>query len=130
MYEFDQNLANRIAKTVEMKYQLTKMLFGGTEEEAMEIEEKIRSEVLERTDSRSVAKGVIVFLPLLLEHQAISKFQNKTRLNIRNIAPEILTPKEAALWAQRDCMLTELEKNQVQEILTDILANQNRFTNS
>ncbi|MCY1719129.1 hypothetical protein OU798_02165 [Prolixibacteraceae bacterium Z1-6] len=68
MYEFDQDLANRIAQTVDLKYHLTKRLFQDTEEEAEEIEEKIRQLVLKRTNSHDVARGVIVYLPLLMEN--------------------------------------------------------------
>ncbi len=124
MYLIDQQTANRIAQTVQMKYLLTqKMFLAKTEEEVEAIEEDLERQVLAATGSEQVARAILVYLPILMEQEAITMFQNKTGENLRAIAPEILTPREAAEIAQMDIRLTDEEKATTIKILTRILSN-------
>ena len=118
MYLIDQDIANDIAKRP-MKYWLMKILFESTEEEAEEIEDLIWKDV-QRKYSRNVARATMTSLPLLLEHEAITKYINRVkRYELRMALPEILSPAEGAYLARGDIMsMSEVEFNQTIEILS------------
>jgi len=109
MYVLDQDLANDIAAKVPLKYEYMRRMFEANEETANEMEARIREEAGKRTKFDKAARAVMMYAPLLMEHEAISKYQELTGQYIRNVAPEILTAREAALIAQKDIMMTEQE---------------------
>jgi hypothetical protein len=129
MYIIYQEIANKIAKTVELKYNLTKKMFKATEEQAEEIEIQLRKQITNETNSIKVAMAVSIYLPLLLENEAITQYLNKTKENLRGLLPEILSPREAALIAQMDQMMTEKETIQAQDMFQRILDRQDHLYN-
>ena len=103
MYLIQQDIANEIAKGP-MKYWLMKILFESSEEEAEKIESLIWNET-EIQYSDNVGRAISISLPLLLEHNAITKYINKTkRYELRMALPEILSPYEGAYLAKGDIM--------------------------
>lgn len=120
MYIIDQEIANQVAQTTEMKYNLTERMFQATEEEAEAMEMEIRSQVEKETGSSQVARAVSIYLPLLLENEALSKSKTNRKANL----PEILTAREASLIAQREIMLNEKETQQTEQMLQRILQRQ------
>ncbi|WP_346862844.1 hypothetical protein [uncultured Draconibacterium sp.] len=120
MYLIDQEIANQVAQKVPMKYELTERMFRATEEEAEAMEMEIRAQVEKETGSDQVARAVSIYLPLLLESEALSKSKTNQKANL----PEILSEREAALIAQREIMLSEKETQQTEQMLTRILQRQ------
>lgn len=120
MYLIDQEIANQVAQTTEMKYNLTERMFQATEEEAEAMEMEIRNQVEKETGSSQVARAVSIYLPLLLENEALRKSKTNRKANI----PEILTAREASLIAQREIMLNEKETQQTEQMLQRILQRQ------
>ncbi|MBN2818615.1 MAG: hypothetical protein JXP36_06580 [Bacteroidales bacterium] len=103
-----------------MKYNLTERMFQATEEEAEAMEMEIRNQVEKETGSSQVARAVSIYLPLLLENEALRKSKTNRKANI----PEILTAREASLIAQREIMLNEKETQQTEQMLQRILQRQ------
>ena len=127
MYLIDQEIANKIAKTVLMKYPMMTIMFMVTEEQADAMEAKIRADVEKETGDDQVARAVAVYLPLYLENQAITKYIAQTKnQSLRSIMPEILTAEEMALMAQQDMMF--LTKKQMTLIAKSAEGYRNRLS--
>jgi len=106
MYIIDQDIANEIANSQSLTTRWSTEIFKATEEEADRMELEIRAEVKAESDYE-VARAVAAYLPLYLENEAITKFISKKRAySLRLMMPEILSPREAALMAQQDYMMT------------------------
>jgi len=110
MYLIDQEIANEIAKRVPMKYPEIKRAFLMEEEEADQWEMAIRNEVEAQSD-RTVARVIGVYLVLLLENQAITKYIRMTKnQSLRTMMPEILTVEEMILMAQGDMIALSMDQ--------------------
>ena len=116
MYVIDQDIANQISKTQKFRNPKMARLFSATEEEAELIEIEEREKIGELSGDQ-VARGWIMYAPLLFEHAAITNFiREKGSYYLRAMMPEILTSSEAALIAQKDIMLTEEETMALKEL--------------
>jgi len=125
MYIIDQETANEIARTVKMKYPEMKRIFEMTEEDADQWEMKFRAEIEEKADYE-VARAVSTYLPLYLENWAITLYiRKKKNQGLRNMMPEILSPKEMALWAKKDLMY--LAPEQITQIIDVTSEYEKRF---
>ncbi|MCY1719580.1 hypothetical protein OU798_04465 [Prolixibacteraceae bacterium Z1-6] len=100
-------------------------MFRATEEEAEAMEMEIRSQVEKETGSDQVARAVSIYLPLLLENEALIKSKANQKANL----PEILTPREASLIAQREIMLSEKETQQTERMMQRIKQRQSSLMN-
>src|SRR5690606_24477851 len=91
-----------------LKYpEMVRLFSAKTDEEADRMELESRRKVAARTGMEQVGRAVSIFAPLLLEHEAITWYINRTQdYSLRKVAPEILSAEEAALWAQREMMIS------------------------
>lgn len=110
MYIIDQDIANEIAKSQTMKYREMLEMFRAIEDQAVEMESLLRREIFKLTNDDQVARAVVAYLPLLLEHKAITNYIDQTKNSqLRMMMPEILTADEAGLMAQREYLLDNVQ---------------------
>ena len=120
MYLIDQEIANEIAAMEKLLYPITQELFKADEEEAGEIEERLREKIIAETQSKNVGRAVMMFLPLLLENRAITSYlRKKKQPRLRSMMPEVTTAEETVYLAMREIMsMTKEEAKQTMIILT------------
>lgn len=118
MYIIDQDIANEIARTQTMQSPLMKEWFMMTESQIDKEEVKLRNQIEKETNDHKVAKAVGAYLPLFIEHEAITGYINQTgKHDLRNLMPEILSAREAALYAQRDYRLHDQQVEKTIEVI-------------
>ncbi|MBK9984485.1 MAG: hypothetical protein IPP15_19310 [Saprospiraceae bacterium] len=111
MYLIDQEVAREIAKEGSIKpFEIYKIFFADTEEEAEILEQNIRLKITRETGNSQIGRAMAVYSPLLWANKAISSYiQRSGDQSLRAVAPEVLTAEETARLAQRDLRLEDEE---------------------
>jgi hypothetical protein len=118
MYIISQEIANEIARSQTMQNPLMKEWFMMTESNVEKEEAKLHDRIVKETSDSSVARAVVAYLPLFIEYEAISEYINHTgQHSLRRLLPEILSAREAALWAQRDYMMDDQQVEKTIEFI-------------
>ena len=116
MYTIDQEIANVMVQMLKPKHKAMLTLFSATEQQSLQMEANLRNLIEEQTDPE-VARAVVAYLPLFLEHEMITKYITRTKnKSLRQMMPEILTAEEMSQLAQMEMM--SLTQQQLKIIAT------------
>jgi len=117
MHGIPEELRHRLAP--KMKHSQIRALFSMSSEElnqAMDSQFKRLVEKSKVTDKAALA--YLVFAPLLMENEAISKYvESSGNSSLRMVLPEVTDVKEALMLATREYQLTEQELKQLYRLL-------------
>ena len=95
-------------------------MFQANEEQSEKLEIQLREKIQKESQSQTVARAVAIVLPLLLEHQAITKYINLTRnYQLRNQMPEILTVEEAVYLVMKE--IPSITKNELKQTMNILM---------
>lgn len=117
MHSIPESVRKALSKSV--KHPEVKALFSLSNEElnlAMDSQFKRLVEKSKVTDKAALA--YLVFAPLLMENEAISKYvESSGNSSLRMVLPEVTDVKEALMLATREYQLTEQELKQLYRLL-------------
>jgi hypothetical protein len=119
MCQLPSHLWNLIAEKSTLRTDWARWAFALDEEQRDTAMEQQADWMRKAGYSNSVVVSYQTVLPLLLEHQAISRFNSQTEaLELRGPLPEILDANEAVLLMKRDRMLSEQDEKDLRRIMT------------
>jgi hypothetical protein len=123
MYLLNQNIANKIAAEQRMATEEMRNLFLAQESKAKVIESAMHTEILNETGDEQVASAIVAYLPILVENEAITKYIEFTgNYDLRVQTPEIITAKEAGLFAELEFSLNQEQTDKAIQIMNRKLA--------
>lgn len=129
MYIIPQFLANEIARNESFYYEFTHILFlAETDYDAEQLEVQLRKEIEVRS-TYNVARAVIMFLPLIAEHQAISNYIVSTKqYDLRVVLPQLVSINEVIVHAANEMKISTREQLMLRAELERILFSMKRHT--
>jgi hypothetical protein len=118
MYSVPSATLNQIAATQDLRNKWAKNLFRLTEDQKQLQLDKQVDALIKAGNSWAVAMGYVTVAFLMVENEAISKFIQETeQSDLRAVLPEIVTPEEALLVAEKDFPMTKRDRKKLYSIL-------------
>src|SRR5690625_1130154 len=118
MYQLPQAIWNQLAHEQPIRTQWARKMFNLTEQEIDQALEEEANKLSQKNYSNKAILAYQTMLPLLLENEAIRKFQQtEDNPELMEMLPEIYSVEEALRLATAEYRLMDNERRELQQLL-------------